>query len=161
MSESTLKLDDVQSAIGELKKMRERLSGVIDGLEAKLEGSLTIGQEMKQLTEEFVRLWARRYGRPYVHGGAKDATALKRLLKALEPVEIRRRMVFYFSNDDPFYAKAAHSLSMFASTINQHVGQAEQQGLIGHAAPAIDCKHRPACRSDVEHTRRVNAELRA
>lgn len=160
MSESTLKIEDVQHVVAELKKIRDRIDGMVRDLEAKLEGSRTMGQHMKELTEEFVKLWARRYGRQYIHGGAKDATALKRLLKALEPAEIRRRMVFYFSNDDPFYAKAAHSLTMFASTINQHVGAAEQRGL-EQPATAIDCKHRPPCRSDVEHTRRVQQEIRA
>lgn len=159
MSESTLKLDDVKQAIAELKKVNEKIAAIIANLEAKLEGSLTQGQIMKELTEEFVKLWARRYGRQYIHGGAKDATALKKLLKALEPTEIRRRMVFYFANDDPFFTKAAHSLSMFASTINQHVGATEQRGLEAPSA-AIDCHHRPPCRSNVEHTRRVQQEIR-
>ena len=161
MAESTLKIEDVQHVVVELKKMRDRLETMIRDLEAKLEGSRTLGQQMKELTEEFVKLWARRYGRQYIHGGAKDATAIKRLLKALEPQEIRRRMVFYFSNDDPFYAKAAHSLTMFASTINQHVGASEQRGLEQPAAPPADCRHQPPCRSNVEHTRRVQQEIRA
>jgi len=161
MSESTLKIEDVLQVVAELKKMRDRLDAMVRDLEAKLEGSRTVGQQMKDLTEEFVKLWARRYGRPYVHGGAKDATALKRLLKSLDPAEIRRRMVFYFSNDDPFYAKAAHSITMFASTINQHVGASEQRALEQPAAAPADCRHQPPCRSNVEHTRRVQQEIRA
>jgi hypothetical protein len=160
MSESTLKVEDVKRAVAELKAIRDRISALVADLEAKLEGSLTQGQIMKQLTERFVELWGRRYGRAYIHGGAKDATALKRLLKSLEPKEIERRMVFYFANDDAFFTKAAHSLTMFASTINQHVGATEQRGL-EMPGVAVDCHHRPQCRSNVEHTRRVQQEIRA
>ena len=159
MSESTLKIEHVRAAVRELRAIEKRAADVATMLEARLEGSATAGEKMKQVTDAFVDLWARRYRSKYVFAGGKDATAVKRLLGVLEVEEILRRIPRYIANDDPFYVKVKHSLSMFASTINQHGATVDQGG--EQAAGAVDCKHQPPCRSDVEHTRRVNAELRA
>lgn len=158
MSETTLKIEHVRFAVKELRAIEKRAADVAAMLEARLEGSATAGEQMKRITDAFVELWARRYRTKYVFAGGKDATAVKRLLAVLDVDEILKRVPRYIANDDPFYVKVRHSLTMFASTINQH-GPTSDQG--GHAAGAIDCKHTPPCQSDVEHTRRVNAELRA
>jgi len=158
MSESTLKIEHVRKAVTELRAIEKRVGDIAAGLEARLEGSATVGEQMKRITDAFVELWARRYQSKYVFVGGKDATAVKKLLQALDVEEILRRMPRYIWNDDPFYGKVRHSLSMFASTINQHGKVSDQGG--GDAARVVDCKHQPPCQSNVEHTRRVSAELR-
>lgn len=158
MNESTLKIEHVRHAVKELRATEQRLGELATMLEARLEGSETTGEQHKRVIAAFVETWAKRYGQPYVFAGGKDATAVKRLLKVLPAEEIIGRIARYVTNNDPFYEKVKHSLSMFASTINQH-GDAlpEQQSLSG----AVGCGHRPRCRSDVEHTRKTMAELRA
>lgn len=154
----TLKVDDVRKFVGDMRALLERGGELVKALEAKLEGSETLGQQMKRVSDAFVLAWRKRYGRDYVFVGAKDAQAVKRLLKALSVDEVLARIPRYIGNDDPFYGKVSHSLSMFASTINQH-GAEQRELLEGGAAPA-GCQHRPPCRSDVEHTRRSIAEMR-
>lgn len=155
----TLKIDDVRKFVAEARLWLERGGALVAQLEAKLEGSETLGQQMKRVSEAFVQAWRKRYGRDYVFVGAKDATAVKRMLKALPVEAILARIPRYISNDDPFFGKVSHSLSMFASTINQH-GEEQPDLLDGGNAPQA-CKHKPACRSDVEHTRRSIQEMRS
>lgn len=158
MSDATLKIEHVRAAVKELRATEKRLGELATMLEARLEGSETASEQHKRVITAFVEAWAKRYGRPYVFAGGKDATAVKRLLKVLPAEEIIQRIARYVTNDDPFYEKVKHSLSMFASTINQHGDVLpEQQQLAG----AVGCGHRPRCRSDVEHTRKTTAELRA
>lgn len=154
----TLKVEDVRTYVREARAWHERGLALLATLEAKLEGSETLGQQMKRVSDAFGIAWRRRYGRDYVFVGAKDAQAVKRLLKSLSVDEVLARIPRYVTNDDPFYGKVSHSLSMFASTINQH-GADQGELLEGGNAPA-GCKHTPPCRSDVEHTRRSIAEMR-
>lgn len=152
----TLKVEDVRRFVSEARAWHERGLALLATLEAKLEGSETLGEQMKRVNEAFTAAWRKRYGRDYVYVGAKDATAVKRLLKALNVDEVIRRIPLYIANDDPFFTKVGHSLSMFASTINQHAGSTQEVG----AELPFGCAHRPPCRSDAEHTRRQLAEMR-
>lgn len=154
----TLKVEDVRKFVSEARAWLERGTALVQQLESKLEGSETLGQQMKRISDAFMLAWRRRYGRDYVFVGAKDAQAVKRLLKVLPVEQVLARIPRYITNDDPFFGKVMHSLTMFASTINQH-GEEQPELLEGGSAPS-GCKHKPPCRSDVEHTRRSIAEMR-
>jgi hypothetical protein len=87
---------------------------------------------------------------------------MKRLVRMIGVDELKARFVRYVKNDDPFYVKARHPFGLFVSSVNTHAaqGQAAEDLELSAAAPA-DCRHSPPCRSDVEHTRRRQQDLRA
>lgn len=152
----TLTVTDIRQFIEQQRKQLAAMTSAIDAIEKKLDGHESTGAEMKRVNEAFTTAWARRYNAAYVYQGAKDATAVKRLLQSLTPDEITQRIVRYFASDDPFVLKTRHSLAVFASNINQYIPAA-----LPLDGDDFACNHRPRCASAAAHTSKKLAEAAA
>jgi hypothetical protein len=131
-----------------------------------LGGRAGIGEQMKDLERAFDAAWCARYapgqfGR-YVWAYAKDRPQMKRLLRTLAIDELKLRILHYIKDDDHFYVKARHPFGLFVSSINRHTAESEPPAFaLSSDARPVACVHVPACKSDQEHTRRRNEEMRA
>lgn len=155
MAKTAITVTDIRKAIDDQRKLFEKGLLVLGELESKLDGHESIGKEMKRVTAFFVDAWSRRYRVDYAHQGAKDATAVKRLLQTLTPEDIERRITIYLASSDPFIVRARHGLAVFASTINQHIPAA-----LPLDEDDFQCQHAPRCHSAQQHTSKKLAEMR-
>lgn len=128
-------------------------------LKELLVGGETVGDQMRQLTAHYVTTWEARYGSRYAWQGGKDSAAAKRLVQTLPMEELKSRVDRYLKDDDPFYMKARHPFTLFASNVNRY---APEKAAPLQLSPVVDgCNHQPPCQSDVEHTRRRQDDRRA
>ena len=155
---------------GEKKKLEELLERIekrhaaageaIADLRALVAAEPGAGAQIKTLFGLWGEKWRGKYREAYVFtNNAATAANWRRLLKAMPVDEIGRRMDGFLEARDPFYANARHPVEMFVKAINKFGSSAseDEQFL---TAPVIGCAHRPACRSDQQHTSRVTRELR-
>lgn len=149
----TLKVADVRDLIEKQRRLLAEMLAALDDVERKLDGHESTGREMKRVNAAFTAGWERRYHAAYAYQGAKDATAVKRLLQTLSPAEIEARMAIYFATDDPFVLRTRHSLAVFASNINQYVPSA-----LPLDGEDFACNHTPRCASAAAHTSKKLAE---
>jgi len=150
--------------IEKIEGHRRAVDELLLELKALATGAETKGQQGQKLLKSYLALWRRRYGVSFVGAGVRDVVAFKRLLSTLPVEEVERRMVKFLSSDDPFYSKARHPIAMFCSAINKLAPESVQSGsdLLGDLddeAP-MGCDHKPACKSDAEHTSRTLKERR-
>lgn len=146
-----------------LEKGRELHAQQFDILEEinhLVNGDGGIADKLKALERTFDGLWGARYASgetgKYFWRYAMDRPNMKRLLRFLEPAEIEHRMTVYFTNSDPFYTKARHSFGLFASSVNSHVDPGRDREFV---SSAVGCKHKPACKTDQEHTKRREKDM--
>lgn len=129
-----------------------------------LGGKAGIGEQLKAVTTCFDTAWGDRYaggvaGR-YVWARMKDIPQIKRLLKMLGLEELQDRIARYLQDEDPFVRNARHPFGLLVSRINSYAAAASAPADLQLEAPTVsDCKHRPACKNDQEHTRRKMREL--
>lgn len=154
-AKATITVSDIRKFIETQRKQLAVMVAALDDIERKLDGHESVGQEMRKVNDAFITAWRRRYRAEYVYQGAKDATAVKRLLASLTPAEIIERMARYFASDDPFVTKTRHSLALFATTINQYIPEALP------LEADFSCNHTPRCASAAAHTSKKLAEARA
>lgn len=154
-STPTITFTDIRTLVATQRKLLAAMSAALDEVERKLDGHESTGQEMKRVNEAFTRAWSRRYNAAYVYQGAKDATAVKRLLQTLTPDQIIERISRYFATDDPFVLKTRHALAVFASNINQYIPEA-----LPLDGADFACSHTPRCTSAAAHTSKKLAEAR-
>jgi hypothetical protein len=121
-----------------------------------LRGEPAMGDLVKAAMLHFGASWKIRYRSEYAWRFAIDTPHLKRLIKLLGPEELHARMTAYMVNNEDYFKRARHSFGVFVSTVNQHAGQgADASEELELASAPADCRHKPPCRSDVEHTRRM------
>jgi len=75
---------------------------------------------IKELIDYFFRQYNFLRDGDYVVAGGKDGKAIERLLKSLEPDEIRRRMLKYLEDNDPFLVRNGHPIAIFAERVNAY-----------------------------------------
>lgn len=149
-----------------IRGTQAEVNDLIESLEAELRGEATPGQQAKSAVDHYGREWERRYKTKYVPSYAKEIAACKRMLKGITAEELTRRMTAFLQANDAFYVQAKHPIGLFESNLNRFsVGthtQVVEEDLFGAEidAAAVGCDHVPACRTDSEHTRRSNRELR-
>lgn len=149
-----------------LDEVHRQQRALIDELRRTIGGGVPMGQLLKQSEKRFADLWSGRYPGEYVWSWAKDRPQMKRLITKLGLEELDRRMVNYLRSSDDFFKARRHPFGLFVSTINQHAAKgvepADDLTLAGgdENGAVADCKHAPPCKSDTEHTRRRNAEMR-
>lgn len=157
--------------VEQIARKTAELAALVEELAALDRGEQTRGQLAQRCLKFFLAAWKRRYGVPYVGAGVKDIAQLKRLLAGgLTADELEGRMGRYLLSNDPYYAQARHPLAMFVGAVNKFARVPDARpttdgGLfeddVDDGDEAIDCRHRPRCKTDVEHTRRCMAERRA
>lgn len=154
--------EKLQKLLDQLRAQHSRMGDQLDAFEAMLLETHTPGQAAKQWLLAFGEAWAQRYrGEKFIVASwPKDMAIAKRLLAQLEHEELLARARGYLADPDPFYVRAKHPIGLFATNVNRYAkAAAHEEDFL--QAPAIGCTHRPQCKSDVQHTRRVSQELRA
>lgn len=147
----------VSAAVVTHEKLRVQLEEIV----AVLNAEPSIGAQAKDLVGWFVQAWGQKYrGQTYVPTWGKDIASMKRLLKALTTVEIETAITRFLKSPDPFYANARHPLALFVGSVNKFTGNDALDDETFLQAPVVDCRHTPKCKSDQEHTRRRQADLR-
>lgn len=147
------KAERILKLIGEI---RERL----DELEAAAGSDLPdVSKLGKRAIDTFCRLWTNRYREPYLPNWAVDRGHVKRFLTKGVPVErLEAKMAAFILDNDPALVRARHPFNWFVSRFNTI--RVDVDGPDAPAAP-VDCRHRPPCKSDIEHTSKSMRESRA
>jgi hypothetical protein len=153
--------DYLKNLVAKLRELQEQADDVTEEIEKVLGGSVPLGKTLSALEGAFEQAWETRYKGRYVWLRARDRGHFKRLLKAMDADELRRRMAVYIKNGDPFYVQARHSFGLFVSSVNSHASHTvtAHEGSFELDAPA-DCRHTPRCLDDHTHTALRGIEMR-
>lgn len=138
----------------QLDKCDRSLAALLEevrGLRLMLDGEATPGQEAQGLVKDFAAAWNGKYaGQAYVPNWAKDVALVKRVLKTLDPAEVRLRIARYLASTDTFYSEARHPIGLFVAAVNKFAQPADSPGLV-----AVGCQHDPKCKTDAAHTAKL------
>jgi hypothetical protein len=151
----------LEACLRGLQAQHTKLGEQLAAFEALLSEEATPGQVAKRFVSTFANLWGRRHGTAYVvDSWPKHLAIAKRLVVALPPDELAARLARYFADRDKFVVEARHPIGLFATRVN-HYGAADGADEEFLVSPPIGCTHRPQCKSDAAHTKRVGQELRS
>ena len=143
------------------RELHAKQADLLAEMDALLGGGAGIGADLKRLLAAYDAAWCCRYAPGhlvgYVWNGAKDTGPAKRLIKQLGVEELEARITRYLVDSDPFYTRYRHPFGTFVSMVNRFTAPSEAPGF----ELVADCQHNPPCASDVAHTRKRAAELRA
>lgn len=153
------RIKKAMAALDDSEKLLERALKQIDEARSALTAEVPQSVVVGKLFSCFAELWKRRYQSSYTFTVAKDGSQLKRLLKAEAGIEIARRMKSYLADVDPFVVQAKHPLGLFVSRFNRYANTALP--LERELTETFNCNHRPPCRNDAAHTKRMMTELRS
>jgi hypothetical protein len=126
-------------------------------------GGITRAKQYERIETTFRDLWSARYGNTkYSFDYKVDRPQMLRLLKMMPIEEIEARMARYLRNSDPFFSKCRHTFPILVKTINQHAIEQPTGALDLNAdeSSPIGCQHSPTCKTDSEHTKRINEDRR-
>lgn len=151
----------LEHAAEQLRAAFAKAAEALEALEAVIYNRETAGQHAKTLLGAFVQAWQGRYrGARYIVSGARDMAGLKRLIvSGLEVEDVRGRLIRYVASNEPYLIDARHPLALFLANVNKYDAAPADDGGFLSSAPA-DCRHKPACPSDVAHTKRLALEAR-
>jgi hypothetical protein len=153
-------LEKIVKLLTVAKEEHTKIGDVLNEIDALLEGRASIAQQLKEAYASFDRAWSSRYApeKPgsYIWRYQVDGPNMKRLLRHLTPDEIGRRAIVFLHDGDPALRANRHPFAWFVTRVNQYADAVEA----GAFELVPDCKHKPPCRSDTEHTKRRSAELR-
>lgn len=153
-------LKKVEGLLVMLKERHAQCAALIEEITEVLGGGAGIAAQLKEFERAFEHAWTERYhGQRYLWQYAKDRAQMKRLVKSLGIEELTLRVAQFITNDDPFLVRARHPFGLFVSGINRYAAEAVES--FDLASPAVGCQHTPRCTSDVEHTKKRAAEIRA
>lgn len=161
-NEHTIRMDALLAA---MRSSHQKLGEQIDALESLVHEDPSPGQLAKKALDYFVSQWQARYKTTYMVNGAKDVAQLKRLFvgsSRLDADDYMRRVDAYLHgpmSNEPFWVQARHPMGLLLVSLNKLGCSAEVQE-ITLSSPVSDCRHRPECRSDAEHTQRKLREMR-
>lgn len=161
-SDDKAKLEKLAKLVYVGRELLDKLDAVVTEVDAILGGRAGIGEKLKKVEGTFEAAWSARYGAglSYVWNYGRDRGHMKRLIRTLGVDDLEQRMQIYLQSNDAHIVDARHNFPMFVATINAHLAApllADGDGI----HPVVDCKHRPRCASEVEHTKKRSAELRA
>lgn len=166
---------DDKKTLAILRKLREaerqldadyidKKTAICKEIDTVLGGGVGMGDILKRLEHHFSEAWQVRYDTPYAWDFTKDRAQWKRLLKTLSVEDLEIRALNYLRSSDEFYKKARHSFGIFVRSINQLAAEAKDTPDLelrpdGWGPCVREGKHKPACRSDQEHTKRNRQEM--
>lgn len=139
-----------EAKIEEVERALSQAHDQLRALRQLLAGGDPVGEAMRFYAANWSQLHG---GEVYQWERPKANGQMKRLLKLLSLDDLKARMIAYLSDNEPFLTRNAHPFGLFVTRVNTYSPRAQP-------AP-IGCKHQPPCRSDVEHTQRRQAEVRA
>lgn len=155
------RLERIAKLLEALREAQAREYEIVEEMILVAAGVPTLSQKAAAVVALFGVKWSKAYGSKYQHGGAKDVEAAKRIAKGLEVDDIEGRMERYLADRAPFLRQERHPFALFVSQSNKYAPlKFGESALMLHVAP-IGCKHDPPCETDLEHTQRVNRELRS
>lgn len=148
------------------KDLQEKQNAILEEIDNILGGKASIGEKMRALTDGFALVWASRYApgagvKAYSWNKDRDFKKVKDLAKTYETDDLLERAARFIQSDDPFFVKAGHEFLMFGSTVNRWIAPADAPENLALDSAPTDCKHKPRCKDDAEHTKRRQRELRA
>lgn len=149
----------LERLVAELRDLQAKTYAITEEIQTVLGGGVGIAEKLKQLEQTFSTLWRARYGSSYIWNYGKDRAQSKRLLGTLATIDIEKRMVVYLKDTDDFYVRSRHPFGLFVSSVNRHAEVNADAGELTLEAPP-DCKHRPPCGTDQEHTRRRMEDMK-
>lgn len=151
--------------LAEAKELHEQTAAKLAEIAAVLEGRPTIEKQVQEFKAGFDRAWCSRYAKgrtgAYLWTAKTDIPQIKRLLQAVGLEEAIARAGRFIRSEQPFYVGRRHGFLTFVASINEWAGPAEFTGELELSPPVADCKHKPTCKSDQEHTKRKLAEMRS
>lgn len=162
---STATRTTLNRLLQEAKDLHQQTGEKLAEIEALLAGKPGIEQSIAAFKAAYDRAWCGRYAKgrtgAYIWTAKTDVPHLKRLLQAIGLEELVRRTDRYLRSDYPFYTGRRHGFLTFVASVNEWATGAAFTGELELAAPVADCKHKPTCASDQEHTKRKLAEMRS
>lgn len=146
----------LEKLTGDLKTIIARGHDTLLHIDRVLKGENPVGE----LFDFWKTQWRATYRADYVFENRKDAGQFNRLLKALPVGVVKRLLLAYLRDDDPFLVRNKHPLNLFWSRVNTYRAAAVGPGPAMPSLP-VGCQHEPPCSSDAEHTTRRQRELRS
>ena len=154
-------LKKIEGLLGLLVERHQQCAALIEEIVDLLGGGAGMAALLKDFEHAFTDVWSTRYrGQTYLWRYVKDRPQIKRLLKTLGLNELTLRAARYIANEDPFLIRERHPFGLFVSGINRYAAESLGQ-VFDLASPVFGCTHTPRCASDVEHTKKRSAEMRA
>lgn len=147
----------------EAREIHAKMFDLLEEARKLLEGEQAVGDHLKHLIHVWCTAWQAVYGSPYAWGSeaAKNAGHLKRMLKALTPDDITKRITGYMHDRDAFVVGTRHHFGLFVTRLNRYT---DAPRLSFQDGPSVDClregRHDPPCRSNADHTQKKMAEMR-
>ena len=135
-----------------LREVQAKTFAIAEELQSLLQGEAITGDHLKMLEGIWSDEYERRYGSKYMFDYKKDRPHWKRLLKAVGPEELVRRIAAYFHEADAYTQKAKHPFGLFLSRFNSLAE--ERSTSLPLTSLVVDCHHEPRCTSDAQHTQR-------
>ena len=154
-------LSKIAKLVAAQNELLDKFAAISDELDALLTGKAGIGATLTQLESYYSTVWESRYTGDYVWNFAKDRAHLKRLLRTLSVEQIQVRMLNYMKNDDPFYVNKRHPFGVFVAAVNSFAALGKPIDGFDLGDAVGDCRHKPRCGNDAQHTRRKREELAA
>lgn len=146
------------------RELHDKQGLIYNEIDNILDGRASLGDQMNKLAEAFDLAWASRYAGAaagsYVWTHSKDRPLLKQLVQSGVPLEELMQRAQRYLRDD-FHAKHRHGFAVFKSQVNRYVSANDSTPDLELASAPSDCKHKPRCKDDHEHTRRRSSDLRA
>lgn len=155
-----VRLEKVTKLLAVAKELHDRHGDALAEMDAILGGGVGIGAKIQQVETAWQAAWSSRYHGDYVFQYQKDRPQWKRLLKSFTPEALQVRILGYIQDEDAFYVSRRHPLGLFWQAVNKYA-PVNGSGFDLEAPPVADCQHQPRCRSDQDHTRKKQAEMRA
>jgi hypothetical protein len=156
---ASAKLRQLKPLIEEFRAQQAKSYETLEEIMQIISGDVSTHEQLTRLQKAWQEVWSTRYRSRFDWKHTIDTPQAKRLLKLLTLEELEARMLRYIKNDDPFFRKVGHNFLIFARDINQFAVESTEFTLRDSEAP-IGCTHTPLCKTDTEHTQRLNAERR-
>lgn len=149
----------IQKAIDEMQATIAKLHDQLLAVQRIAGSQNPIGEAMGL----YQRLWREKFKADYLFNRKADPADLKRRINSCGADDVKRRIVAYFADDDPFLVKQHYPYNLFSSRFNLYAGNGtpEDSEAPFLASAAVGCRHQPKCQSDVEHTKKRALEMRA
>ena len=159
-------LEKITRLVEVAKDLQAKQNAILEEIDNILGGKASIGEKMRALTDGFGLAWASRYApgagvEAYAWKKDRDFKMVKVLAKKFETDELLERAARYIQSEDPFFVRSRHEFQFFSSTINRWIAPADAPENLALDSAPTDCKHKPRCKDDAEHTKRRQRELRA
>lgn len=152
------RLERAGTLLEALRELQAKTYQLTEELQSLVRGEAITGDHLRLLEGIWSDEYERRYGSKYMFDFKKDRLHWKRLLKAVGPDELVRRVTAYFHEADDYTRRAKHPFGLFVARFNS-LAEARTT-LPMSAAPVIACHHEPPCTSDAEHTRRRSEDVK-